>query len=94
MRFEWDLMGTRITQITRIFTDFFYFYNCLGSHEFHELTRIIFENYLLYGTSKYLEINMLYHYKLLNFVKRRLIDGVILNHPVNMNHKTFVKRNP
>ena len=37
---------------------------------------------------------MLYYYRLLTFLKKRLIDGVILNHPVNMNYKTFVKRNP
>ena len=35
----------------------------------HELTRFFFENYLLHGTSKYLNINMLYRYKLLTFLK-------------------------
>ena len=33
---------------------------------------------------------MLCHYRLLTFLKKRLIDGVILNHPVNMNHKTLI----
>ena len=33
---------------------------------------------------------MLYHCRLLTFLKKRLIDGVILNHPVNMNHKTLI----